>query len=138
MVARPNGHGDPYVDRLVTAWTRTIDAFAAAEELQAVGVAAAAVHNVTDVLRDEQLARRQWLQPVKHPEAGEILHARPAFTLSRTPYALDRPAPIFGQDNDAVLRELAALTHSEMQGLLSAGVVRNAPPEPRRALDVEA
>jgi crotonobetainyl-CoA:carnitine CoA-transferase CaiB-like acyl-CoA transferase len=65
---------------------------------------------------------------VQHPEAGAIPHTRAGFTLSRTSVHIERHAPVFGQDNEYVLRELLGLGDDEVAALRSDNVVRDEPP----------
>lgn len=126
VVARRRRSGE--LDAIMTSWTRTQDAGAAAAALQAAGVPAGAVQTMPDVFDDPQLAHRGAIHRVHHPEAGDVPHTRAAFTLSDTPAPLDRPAPVFGQDNDAVLHGLLGLSEDEVRALADEGVIRSSPP----------
>lgn len=117
------------VDAIVSGWTRGRDAHEAAEALQAAGVPASAVQTMGDLLADPQAAQRGALEWTHHPEAGAIPHTRVAFTLSRTPSPIERPAPVFAQDNDAVLRELLGMSGAEIEELAAHGIIRAEPPE---------
>jgi benzylsuccinate CoA-transferase BbsF subunit len=124
-------HSDE-VNAIVAAWTRARDAREAMSALQLAGVPAGAVQSVPDLLADPQLRHRGWLQPARHPEAGEILHTRVAFTLSRTPSPIERAAPVFAQDNRYVFQELLGMREDEVRALEAAGVIRGEPPEAKR------
>ena len=93
--------------------------------LQWRGIAAGAVQSMEDILvRDPQLRARGALQPVEHPEAGVLKYPDPAFQLSRTPYALRRPAPMIGQHNNYVFRDLLGLPEHELQALEDEGAFK--------------
>jgi crotonobetainyl-CoA:carnitine CoA-transferase CaiB-like acyl-CoA transferase len=119
------------VDDVVEAWARMRSPHEAAKALQAAGVPASAVQTVGDLADDPQLAARGFIQRVRHPEAGVMPHARAAFTLSRTPYAIERPAPVYGQDVDEVLRDVLSMSAADVEALLEAGVARRDPPAAR-------
>ncbi len=115
------------IDEIVSAWTRERPPHAAAEELQAAGVPAGAAQLVTELLDDPQLRARDYVTIVPHPEAGDTLYARPAFTLSKTPTHTELHAPLYGQDTDYVLRELLGLSVGEVAALEAAGVTARQP-----------
>ncbi len=119
-------------DAIVSEWTRGRDAHAAAEALQAAGVPASAVQAIDGLFDDPQAAHRGALQWTQHPEAGAVPHTRAAFTLSRTPSPIERPAPVFAQDNDAVLRGLLAMSDAEIEELAAHGIIRDEPPVGKR------
>ncbi len=125
VVSRVRRRSD--VDAIVAAWTREREAPDAARTLQAAGVPAEVVQTVAEVLDDPRLAARGFIQRVRHPEVGDVLHARAAFTLSATPAPIDRPAPLFAQDNDYVLRDLLRLSESEIRRLLDERVISYTP-----------
>ncbi|GAA0526372.1 CoA transferase [Paractinoplanes ferrugineus] len=90
------------IDETLAAWTRTLDAAAAAELLQAAGVPAAVVSTGADLTdRDPQLAARGFYPVLRHPVAGEVRHEG-----SVLPARVDRSAPLLGEHTVAVLEEL--------------------------------
>ena len=53
---------------------------------------------------------------------GPTLYDGPQFALSRTPTEL-RPAPLLGQHNDYVFKELLGLSTTEIERLIEANVI---------------
>ncbi|MFN8533336.1 MAG: CoA transferase [Dehalococcoidia bacterium] len=100
-------HADA-IDAAIERWTRLRTPDEAAEALQVVGVAAGAVQSVHDLFRDPHLAARGQFVRVRHPEAGLSRLNGPTFRLSGAPVQL-RPAPLLGQDGDAILGELLGM-----------------------------
>jgi crotonobetainyl-CoA:carnitine CoA-transferase CaiB-like acyl-CoA transferase len=117
------------IDRLVADWTRTLDKHDAERRLQAAGIPAGAALTVAELFADEQIQARGYFQTVQHPEAGPAPHARAAWTLSGTPSPLERHAPLFGEHNDYVLRELLGLSDDEIASLAEAHVISAEPIE---------
>lgn len=116
------------VDAVVAAWTRGRDASEAAAQLQAAGVPAAPVLDVASLFDDPQIRHRQWIQWVRHDDAGMIPHTSAAFSLTATPFRIERRAPRFGEHNDEVLRRLLGLDDARMDALRDARVIAGAPP----------
>jgi len=112
------------LERDVAAWTRTLDAEAAMEQLQAAGVAAGRVANAADLCaRDPQLAARGHFVDVATPEGRTVRLDGPAFLLSETPAAVRRPGPLLGEHSDSVLAEVLGLGPHELAALHADGVV---------------
>ena len=113
------------LDGALARCTATHDALELAEQLQAKGVAAGPVQDAADVLlRDPQLqARGHWVY-LDHPEMGRTVYNALPARLSRTPGYPHRPAPLLGQHTDEVLRDLLALTPSEIDALRAQGALR--------------
>ncbi|MFO1116021.1 MAG: CoA transferase [Beijerinckiaceae bacterium] len=106
----------------LAAWTRTRDADAAMNALQAAGVAAAVVRRPLDLTDDPHLVARgfwSWVDREHTPR-----HAQPAPAVREAmPYPVRWPAPTLGQHNEAALREIAGLTDAELARLESDGVI---------------
>ncbi|MFN8546072.1 MAG: CoA transferase [Candidatus Binatia bacterium] len=111
------------LDALVAAWTAPHDRHALAALLQARGIAAYAVQNSGDCVRDPQLLHRGHFVEVSHPEHGEVTLEGSRFRLERTPAVPPAVAPTFGADNDVVLRELLGYDDARVTALVAAGVL---------------
>jgi crotonobetainyl-CoA:carnitine CoA-transferase CaiB-like acyl-CoA transferase len=72
------------------------------------GVTLAPVNTAADVLAIEQLALREFWQPLKLADGRELRAPGPFVRLSRTPVAFARPAPDVGEHTAEVLGELQA------------------------------
>ena len=111
------------LDELLAKWTADF----APEEImlcmQKAGVPAAVVQDARDVHNDPQLAQREHLWVFDHPEIGPHSHDAWAFHLSRTPGTPGRPAPLLGQDNEFVLRDLLGYSEKEYTDLLLTGIL---------------
>lgn len=108
----------------ISDWTRTITAEDAMRILQACGVPAGVVQTAEDVLEhDEHLKARGYYVYLDHPEAGHNAYDGPAFRLSETPTRLGGPAPLLGEHNDYVLREVLRYDDERIAELLVEQVV---------------
>lgn len=101
----------------VAAWTKEQDAHSLMHALQGKGVPAGVVQSAKDLVeRDEQVAAREALVTVDHPEMGPVVYNAAPYKLSRTPPVI-RSAPLIGQHNDEVFREWAGIDAEEMERL---------------------
>ena len=91
--------------------------------MQQAGVAAGVVQDGQDLLtRDPQLAERGFHVYLDHPEAGRIAHDGLTFSLSATPGEIRR-APMLGEHNEYVYREILGLSEEELDRLTVEGVL---------------
>ena len=110
------------LETVIAAWTRSRTADAAAEALQAAGVAAYPVVTMAGLFTDPQLHARRNFRVRRHPEMGDHCYCFPGFDLAETPGDIIGPAPCVGADNDFVFRDLVGLTEAEYDSYRSQGV----------------
>ena len=116
------------IDAAIGVWSASQTPSSAAVALQAVGVPAAPVADGRDMLRDPHLAARGFYCDVAHPEAGTHPWSPLPVRLSQTPLTIERPAPLLGQHNRAVLREWADYADNEIDALIADGCLADRPP----------
>jgi crotonobetainyl-CoA:carnitine CoA-transferase CaiB-like acyl-CoA transferase len=102
------------IDPIIAAWTVDKVAEAVEVRLQSSGVAAGVVETAKDLLTvDPQLAHRGHYRKTTHAEAGERINDGPPFIMSATPIAI-RAAPMLGQHNDYVFKQLLGMSEDEI------------------------
>jgi CoA:oxalate CoA-transferase len=112
------------IDGLVSDWTRARTKGQVLAELTQAHVPCAPVQTTREVVEDPHLQARGVWADIDHPRRGRTrvpvspirLHASP-------PPAVERPAPLLGQDTDRVLAELLGTTSDELAALHAAGVI---------------
>jgi crotonobetainyl-CoA:carnitine CoA-transferase CaiB-like acyl-CoA transferase len=72
---------------------------------------------------DEHLRARGYYVYLDHPETGRAAYDGIPARLSATPGRLATPAPLLGEHNDYVLREILGYTDAEIADLLMEQVV---------------
>ena len=93
------------------------------EMMQSAGVAAGVVQNAQDLQeRDPQLRHRHFFWKLEHPEVGEYTSLRPNFLVSKCTYELQR-APLLGEHNEYVLKEILKMSDDEIADLVVDGVL---------------
>ncbi|TAK53819.1 MAG: CoA transferase, partial [Dehalococcoidia bacterium] len=99
----------------VTAWTRQHTAENLMVLLQSKGVPAGVVENARDMLdSDEHLKERGYFVYLDHPETGRAAYDGPPFRLSKTPGVLRTPAPLLGQHNEVVCKEILGMSDEDI------------------------
>lgn len=102
------------LDRLVEEWTSERSAEEVMKTLQEQGVAAGVVQNGRDLLEnDPQLKARDYFVTLRYPEGGELFVGADSFKLSVTPGRPRMHAPLRGEHNEYVFRELLGLSEEE-------------------------
>lgn len=92
--------------------------------MDAVDVPAAPVNTRQAMIDDPHVQHRGIVVETVHPAVGRIRQARPPARFSRTPSALNRHAPSFGEHTDEILAEVLGKTDDEIARLRAEGVVR--------------
>jgi benzylsuccinate CoA-transferase BbsF subunit len=72
-----------------------------------VGIPNGPVSTAKDVMENRQYAARNYFVPVDHPIAGRLKYPGWPYKMSSIKPEISRPAPLLGQHNDEILKELA-------------------------------
>ncbi|MCE2487792.1 MAG: CoA transferase [Desulfurellaceae bacterium] len=91
--------------------------------LQAAGVPAMPVLSSADVLNDPHMQARDYFQRTTRAEIGPHAHGLHWAHFSETPLSLRRPAPLLGEHNTFVLKELLGLSDAQLSDLERAKVI---------------
>lgn len=111
------------LDSLVSRWTEAHTSQDITELLQAHGVAAMPVMNIEDQFLDPHLQERQAYLEVEHPHVGiEWLYGMP-WLLGSTPGGIRTHAPLLGEHNGWVFKELLGLSAEDVERLADSEVI---------------
>ena len=113
---------DAELDAVLRDWCAEQEPWALAGRLAAAGVPAAVVARPSDLYVDPQLAHRGFFVECEHLEMGATPYDGPVTNFSATPAKLSA-APILGQHNELVLREILGYSEDEMGELYAAGAL---------------
>ncbi|MFC1904287.1 CaiB/BaiF CoA transferase family protein [Chloroflexota bacterium] len=111
------------LDKLVEAWTKEHTAEEVMALLQEHWVAAGVVQNASDLANDPQLKERGFFIELNHPEMGKTISDATPIRLSENPARYRRAAPVLGQDNDYVYRQLLGMSQKELDKLKEQGII---------------
>lgn len=109
------------LDERIERWTRTRKVDEVVATLQAAGVAAARLHNGASLAKDPHVRARGVFVTVEHPLVGKLEVVRPPWRMQGVGVA--GPAPLLGQHNDRVLRQMLGLDAAEIERLAEAEIV---------------
>ena len=76
------------------------------QQLRDLDIEVAPVNSLREAFNNPQVLHRQMVMDVKHPIAGQIHQIGQPFKFSETPGQIKRPAPLIGQDTEAILMEM--------------------------------
>jgi formyl-CoA transferase len=93
------------------------------ERLDKEGVPAGPINDYAEALSDPQTLARRMVVDLIHPGAGPIKALGVPVKLSETPGAVDRAAPMLGQDTEDILTELG-YSEAERRDLEAKGIVQ--------------
>lgn len=111
------------IETKLSEWTRTRPPKEVMDALVSEGVPAGVVQRSSDLQRDPQLAHRGFFQYLDHQEMGNIPYTGHQFRISGYDSGPRFPAPVMGQHNDQVLREVLGMTEEEVTEAIIAGAL---------------
>ncbi|MBI2907238.1 MAG: CoA transferase [Chloroflexi bacterium] len=114
-------HNIEALDKLIGEWTINYTPQEATELLQRAGVAAMSHMEVGEQYHDPHFRPR--FEEIEHPFSGKEIVAGVLWKLSDTPGAIRRPAPLIGQHNDYIFKELLGKSESEIGRLVGEKVI---------------
>lgn len=111
----------------IGAWTVKHDKTELAARLQLAGVPAAPVLGGAEIAHSEAMRAADMIVELDHPRVGRRSYSTAGFRLDRTPGGCHRPAPLFGEHNDTVLRDLLGYDDTRIARLRASGAVTDHP-----------
>lgn len=114
------------LDRLITAFTQTMDAATAIAKLDASGVPAAPVRTPEVAFRDPRVMARGETVPLAHPKLGvigEVIGMGLPIRFSGSHVGFDKPAPAVGQHNEEIYSRLLGYSEQRIHELKTRKVI---------------
>ena len=109
------------LDRVLTGWTTGQDLMTAFHTLQRAGVTAGPQFDEEMLASDPHVEARGWIRELASRDVGS--HPHIGFAFQGLPQAWERGAPVLGEDNDYVYREVLGLGDEEYERLVDAKVI---------------
>jgi crotonobetainyl-CoA:carnitine CoA-transferase CaiB-like acyl-CoA transferase len=115
------------LDEIINAWASAQDRDTAVAALNTAGVPAAIGRDHRRTFDHPQFVARGFCEEIDHPVVGT--HAVPGlpFRYASVDRWITRPAPILGQDNEAILGGRLGLSADELEHLSTTGIIGTAP-----------
>jgi crotonobetainyl-CoA:carnitine CoA-transferase CaiB-like acyl-CoA transferase len=114
------------LDAAIARWSTARRPFAAATQLQAIGVVAVPAFTNAELVADEHLAERGFIVEWEQPDVGRRRFPGFPIHFERSPVRI-APAPTLGQHNLPLLRELA-IDEATITRMARDGVIADEPP----------
>ena len=111
------------LDELISAWTEKHNHYDAMHRLQSAGVAAGAVLSTGEIVEDEHVTARGFVESFDHPVVGEKRYPGVPYKLSETPGYIHRPAPVLGGDTEYIFKSLLGMSDEQIKALDDAGIL---------------
>jgi len=111
------------IETKLSEWTQTKAPKSAMEILHSEGVPAGVVQRSSDLQRDPQLAHRRFFRYMEHQEMGNIPYTGHQFRISGYDSGPRSAAPVMGQHNDEVMREVLGMTEDEITEAIIGGAL---------------
>ena len=112
------------IEQAIHAWSSGLSKWEAAEQLQALGIAANAVEDLRDMMDIDEHFRDHYqrVEQPSEPGFGIWIDGAPWEFAHLEPRTLER-APMLGEHNDYVLGEILGLSDGTIAELIAGGVV---------------
>jgi len=111
------------LEELVTRWTMDHTKAELFQMAAEYGFPMAPVNSVADVMANQQLKERDFFVEWEHPVAGKLTYPGAPARLSRTPWAIHRPAPLLGQHNEEIYCKRLGYSQEELTSMYQAGII---------------
>ena len=111
------------LNELLEQWTVNHTPEEVVNLLQQAGIPAGMVKDVEDLANDAQLLARNFFIQTEHPILGKTTSDNTPIRLSRTPARFRRAAPLLGQDNYHIYRELLGMSEQDLSQYIKEGVI---------------
>ena len=123
LTARARLDDQEAIDGHISEWTRDKPPEEVMRLLQDAGVPAGVAQRSSDLLKDPQLAHRNFFHYMDHGEMGNVPYSGHEFRIRGYDSGPRTPAPLLGEHNDYVLREVLGLSDDEIVETLAAGAI---------------
>ena len=108
---------------LLTEWTKQYTKEEVFQMAQAGHVPLAPAYNAEEIVNSPQLAARNYLVEIDHPEIGRARYPGAPYILSETPWRIVRRAPLLGEHNEEIYCNRLGYTRQDLVKLAQAGVI---------------
>ncbi|MHB8084812.1 MAG: CaiB/BaiF CoA transferase family protein [Dehalococcoidia bacterium] len=111
------------LDEKITEWTARNEREDLVEQLQSAGIAAAPVNDAHDLARDLHLKERGFFIDLQHPALGKVRSDGNPIRMSGTPARFEKAAPLLGEDNRYVFRDVLGMDGERFKSYLESRVI---------------
>ena len=87
---------------------------------QALSCPVSPVYSAEDIVSSEQYAAREFFAEIEHPAMGRLRFPSSSYRFSKTPWKVERPAPLLGQHNQEILGRRLGYSKEELDAFRKA------------------
>ena len=109
------------LNKLIGTWTKDFTNYEVMQNLQKAGVAAGPSFNIKELINAPHVKKRGVFIEQNHPAAGKTIVYRSPWTTALT--SDSRPAPLLGQDNEYVCKQLLGMDDAKIAELIEKKVI---------------
>jgi crotonobetainyl-CoA:carnitine CoA-transferase CaiB-like acyl-CoA transferase len=114
---------EPALKEIIEGWTSKFTTEEVLDKLLATGTPVAPVNDVKQVVEHPHTKARGMLVDIEQPGAGTITTFGPAIKTANSRNEVRGPAPILGQDNLWLLKDVLGKSESESQSIMDLGAM---------------
>jgi crotonobetainyl-CoA:carnitine CoA-transferase CaiB-like acyl-CoA transferase len=111
------------VDALLTPWFLERTKKELFELFEKNAVPFAPLYNMADEVSDQHLSERKFFATLDRAEAGVLKYPGAPYKFSKTPWSLERPAPLLGEHNEEIYCGRQGYSKDDLVALRRAGVI---------------
>lgn len=109
---------------IIENWTKTKEIDEIVEMCLNVGIPASPINTIDRVVKDPHIAEaREMFVETEHPIAGKIKLTGSQIKFTEHKFKVSRPAPLLGQHNEEVLKDILNYTDKEIEELKGQNVL---------------
>jgi formyl-CoA transferase len=121
-IKRVKAHAE--IKEIVEKWSTTLNMDELIKAIDGVGVPCAPINNIEQVVNDPHISgAREMFVDIEHPIAGKMKITGAHIKLSETKAEIRTPAPLLGQHNSEVLKDILGLSDAEIENLVNEKVI---------------
>ncbi|MCP4753678.1 MAG: CoA transferase [Proteobacteria bacterium] len=111
------------INELIEEWMKHQTREEVVKKGQALSCPVSAVNSAEDIVKSEQFEARGFFTEMEHPQAGKIKFPTAPYRFEKTPWHLDRPAPLLGEHNEEIFCRRLGYDKNELVKLREANVI---------------
>jgi CoA:oxalate CoA-transferase len=111
------------VDALLTPWFLERTKRELFELFEKNAIPFAPLYNMEDEVNDVHLAERKFFATLDREETSVLKYPGAPYKFSKTPWALNRPAPLLGEHNEEIYCRILGYSREELVMLRRSGVI---------------
>ncbi|MBN1614517.1 MAG: CoA transferase [Deltaproteobacteria bacterium] len=108
---------------LLTEWTMQHTKEEVFQKAQANRVPVAPAYNAEEIVNSPQLAAQHYFVEIDHPVIGKARYPGAPYTLSETPWRIERKAPLLGEHNEDIYCGWLGYTREELVKFTEIGAI---------------